>query len=161
MEKLHPKAVWLFFINAVISFFLFGLFFFPMFLGIFFQNFFQKGPIHAFLIPGLALLLIGPFVLVLVSWIWAKLAYQYWNYELTENSLKIEKGVIWKKYISIPYDRIQNIDIHRGVFARILKLSDLQVQTAGYSHSQPGIASEGRLPGLDPLIAEELRETSN
>lgn len=93
----------------------------------------------------------------------AYLTHRFWKYELTEHSLKIEKGIIWKKYISIPYDRVQNVDIYRGLIDRILGLSDLHVQTAGYSgsfsgHRKRGIASEGRLPGLAPEIAEQLRD---
>lgn len=92
----------------------------------------------------------------------AKLTYRFWRYELTEDSLKIEKGIIWKKYIAIPYDRVQNVDIYRGPADRILGLSDLHVQTAGYSgtsygHRKRGISSEGRLPGLAPEIAEQIR----
>jgi len=94
----------------------------------------------------------------------AYLTHRFWRYELTDNSLKIEKGIIWKKYISIPYDRVQNVDIYRGLVDRILGLSDLHVQTAGYSgsfsgHRKRGISSEGRLPGLAPEIAEQLRDT--
>jgi len=73
--------------------------------------------------------------------------------------MKIEKGVIWKKYISIPYERIQNVDIYRGILARILGLSDLHIQTAGYSaYGKHGMGSEGRFPGLDTRTAEQLRE---
>ena len=39
--------------------------------------------------------------------------------------------MIWKRYVTIPYDRIQNVDIYRGVLARLLGLSDLNIQTAG------------------------------
>jgi len=77
---------------------------------------------------------------------------------MTEDALRIEKGIIWKKYVSIPYERIQNVDILRGVFARLLGLSDLQVQTAGASgYSRYGFA-EGRLPGLGISEAEEIRD---
>lgn len=48
---------------------------------------------------------------IIVSYIWAELFYDSYKYELTENSFKKELGVIWKKYVTIPYDKIQNIDI--------------------------------------------------
>ncbi|KPJ55637.1 hypothetical protein AMJ49_06655, partial [Parcubacteria bacterium DG_74_2] len=56
--------------------------------------------------------------------------------------------------------RIQNIDIHRGVFARLLGLSDLRIQTAGFGgmHGKWGSSAEGNLPGIERNKAEELRE---
>ena len=100
-------------------------------------------------------------LLILLCYFLAKSAYRYWHYELTENALRIEKGIIWKKYLSIPYERIQNVDISRGVLDRILNLSDIQIQTAGNSavYGRPGgWHSEGKIPGLDIKIAEQLRE---
>jgi len=106
--------------------------------------------------------IIFPFVIafwVFISYIWAKLSYRFWRYDFTEDAIKIEKGVIWKKYISIPYERVQNVDIYRGILARIFKLSDLHIQTAGYSgYGKYGMGTEGRLPGLDIQTAEQLRE---
>jgi membrane protein YdbS with pleckstrin-like domain len=105
------------------------------------------------------LLLLIPIPYLAFCYFWAGLSYRFWQYELTENALRIEKGVIFKKYISIPYERIQNVDIYRGILARLLGLSDLQVQTAGYSgYGKHGMMTEGRLPGLDTKVAEELRD---
>ena len=138
MEKLHPKAVWLFFFQ-----FLFVGLFVLIFLGILIGRW----------------LILGLLFYVIFCYILAKLTYRFWRYQLTEDAVKIEKGVIWKKYISIPYERVQNVDIYRGILARILGLSDLHIQTAGYSgYRRHGIGTEGRLPGLDPQIAEQLRE---
>jgi len=60
---------------------------------------------------------------VIFSYVRSRLLYKYYFYELTENSFRKEHGIIYKKYVSIPYTRIQNIDIYRGVLARILGLS--------------------------------------
>jgi hypothetical protein len=95
--------------------------------------------------------------------LWAGLSYNAYKYELTEDVFKKEHGVIWKRYVSIPYERIQNVDIHRGVIARILGLSSLMIQTAGYSGHNRSFAlgagdPEGKLPGLSREKAEELRE---
>lgn len=98
-------------------------------------------------------------VVGIISYIWAKLTYHYYRYDLSELVFKKEHGVIYKKYVSIPYDRIQNVDIHRGILARLLGLSDLQIQTAGgISMSSYGAFSEGRLVGLSKEEAERLRD---
>ncbi|MBP9832441.1 MAG: PH domain-containing protein, partial [Candidatus Pacebacteria bacterium] len=94
---------------------------------------------------------------------WAKLSYHYYRYELTDLGFRKESGVIWKKYVTIPYARIQNVDINRGILARLLGLSDLHIQTAGASASisrygMAGISAEGRLPGVSKADAEVLRD---
>lgn len=94
-------------------------------------------------------------VLLVSSFVWAKLTYHFYRYELTDSGFRKELGVIWKVYVTIPYDRIQNVDIYRGILARLLGLSDLQIQTAGISGM---VASEGRLPGLSREVAEQLRD---
>ena len=90
------------------------------------------------------------------------MAYNRWFYEFTTTNLKIEKGIIWKKYSNIPYERIQNIDIHRGVLARMLGFSTVDIQTAGfhivYSKSGGMPISEGHIPAVSPEGAEKIRE---
>ena len=161
MEKLHPRTVWLFFIRNFFVF-LFTIVFFSFFISIFLLVLLEtwwdtigEFPFSFYVIIFLLLNVVLPYV-------WSLLTYKNWRYQLGEKALNIERGVIRKQYISIPYERIQNIDIYRGVLARLMGLSDLQVQTAGYSVSLQrqgmiGRASEGRLPGLEFTTAENLR----
>lgn len=101
-------------------------------------------------------------LLIIISEIFVRLDYKNWKYEFTSDSLKIERGVIVKRYKSIPYDRIQNIDITRGVFARMLGFSTIDIQTAGYSvaygNSSSASGSEGHLPAVSVEGAEKIRE---
>ena len=113
----------------------------------------------AFLGLAIAALLVSLLFFFLFLYIWARLAYRFYKYELREEGFRKEHGVIYKRYVTIPYDRIQNVDILRGIWARILGLSDLQIQTAGISGVGPyGAATEGRLPGLSFEEAERLRD---
>lgn len=154
MEKLHPKAVWLFFFQFLFAF-VFLLFFIGPIVVVIGKGI-GKGGTFTFPWGWLILFL---FFYVIFCYYWAKWTYRFWHYELAENAIKIEKGVIWKKYISIPYERVQNVDIYRGLIARIFGLSELHIQTAGYSgYGRHGMGTEGKLPGLDPQIAEQLRE---
>jgi len=104
-----------------------------------------------------AITLIG---LIILSYIWAQLTYKSWKYEFTDNSFRIERGVIWKRYVSIPYGRIQNVDIYRGILTRMLGLSSLKIQTAGFGGNYRSSfgGAEGNLPGLDVKKAEEVRD---
>lgn len=157
MKQLHPRAVWLFFINliglsatgVIIAFFIVLFLIADSFLGSDAWALTSFGSIY---LAGLILFLV-------ILYIWAKLTYRYYRYEFTETAFKKEHGIIWKKYVSIPYDRVQNIDIYRGITARLLGLSDLQIQTAGgITAGSYGAYSEGRLPGLAKEDAERIRE---
>ena len=156
MQQLHPKAVWLFFIKSLMG----GIFLF-IFFGMWGAPLLLVAVMAAEKLGMIATgLLIFAVFYIIFCYFWAKWNYNAWRYELSEDAIKIEKGVILKKYISIPYERVQNVDIYRGVFARILGLSDLHIQTAGYSggYGRHGRSMEGRLPGLGIKTAEEMRE---
>lgn len=161
MEKLDPKAVWIFFFQ----FFGLGLFFVLIFGWIFLTWTISSGSEFNWWIISLLAI-----IWIFGSYGFAKLTYNAYRFEIAEDVFKKEQGIIWKKYVSIPYGRIQNIDIHRGILARVLGLSDLMIQTAGYAGLSYGgggsllgglIAArepEGRLPGLSRERAEEIRE---
>ena len=154
MKQLNPKAVWLFFFSLVLRWFFILAFIGVMFLGAWYDVW-RRGGVASFdFINGLNnwLWVIIP-ALLIFFFIWAKLTYHF--YQLTDNGFRKEFGVIYKQYVTIPYDRVQNVDIYRGILARLLGLSDLQVQTAGVSGR---ITSEGRLPGLSREVAEQLRD---
>ncbi len=158
MKQLDKKSVWLFFVGSI------G--------GILFSTIFLVGFGFTMAIGEDALfdfdtimmwVVIAAIALIIVSYIWAKLTYHFYRYELTDLGFRKESGVIYKKYVTIPYARIQNVDINRGILARILGLSDLMIQTAGTSASVNsygawGTGAEGRLPGIDKNEAEELRD---
>jgi membrane protein YdbS with pleckstrin-like domain len=91
--------------------------------------------------------------------LYSRLAYKNWKYEITSRELKLERGIIWKKYSAIPFERVQNIDIHRGILARIIGFSTLNIQTAGYHHpGSSGAVSEGYIPAVSVEEAEKIRD---
>src|SRR3989344_3819696 len=134
MQKLDPKAVWLFFINSVFGF-LFLAVFVLFFAGISFfgEEIDQYNTFSSLLSDILWWLWIVVPAVIILSFISAKLTYHFYKYELREDGFRKEYGIIWKKYVTIPYDRIQNVDIYRGILDRMLGLSDLNIQTAGAS----------------------------
>ncbi len=93
-------------------------------------------------------------VFLVLCFVWAKLTYHFYRYELTDAGFRKELGVIYKKYVTIPYDRIQNVNINRGIIDRLLGLSSLQIFTAGTG----AMIGEGNLPGLSTGEAEQLRD---
>lgn len=154
MEKLHPGAKWKFRIESYFGLIIISLFFFvPFLIGTRESDLFSS--------PILLLSIVFLFCFILIAEIFIHWAYKNWKYELTQDSLKIEKGVIIKKYKSIPYERIQNVDITRGIIARIVGFSTIDIQTAGYSAyaAKGGMGqSEGHLPAVSIGGAEKIRE---
>ena len=163
MKQLDPKAVWLFFFSFVSRSFI-PIVFFSIWGSTFFASFdgsVENDPGSSFGFLNW-LWFIFPALLAL-CFVWAKFTYRFYRYELLDTGFRKESGVIYKKYVTIPYDRIQNVDINRGILARILGLSDLNIQTAGASAtvSRYGImggGAEGRLPAVSMTVAEQLRD---
>ncbi len=163
MKQLDPKAVWLFFLSSVLPS-LIPILLLSIYGGVILSLF--NSPLNndnEFSFKLLSsffswLWIIFP-VSIALSFVWAKLTYHFYRYELTDAGFRKESGVIYKKYVTIPYDRIQNVDIYRGILARILALSDLHIQTAGMSSMMGvGISVEGQLPALSKEDAEQLRD---
>ncbi len=154
MEKLHPGARWQFRIGA---------YFFLIFLVITTFVFFLSALAYLLKTTGInsiiniiiiAILIYILFIIVFGE-IYARLAYNNWFYEFTQDGLRLERGIIWKRYSNIPYERVQNVDVHRGIIARFFGFSSVLIQTAGYSATP---YSEGHIPAVDMKRAEEIRE---
>lgn len=98
--------------------------------------------------------LVLPAVAVVLLWLWLlwflprQVAAISWA-ELPEE-LAIRKGRLWRSMVTIPYGRIQYVDLSSGPYKRRKGLADLSVNTASP-------ASSGDLPGLPVEVAEELR----
>ncbi len=98
-------------------------------------------------------------LLAVICFILAFLTFYFFSYELTENAFKTARGIIFRKYVTIPYKRIQNIDICQGPLERALYLSSIFVQTANFSGDiERTWKTDGYLPGLSKKKALELQE---
>ncbi len=162
MEHLHPGAKWLFRISGFFAA-LFILIFFTGFLGsivgVFAGLLLGGGPrVIMLILLGIVFYLI---LVIIIAEIYARMAYKRWKYEFTTTSLKLERGIIWKRYSNIPYERVQNVDVHRGILARICGFSTVDIQTAGFhgGYGRRGMPrSEGHLPAVSIEKAEQIRE---
>lgn len=102
-----------------------------------------------------------PYIPILILLIWYEYKYvKMFSFEVLENNLVICHGVFDRVKATIPYSRIQNINITNGVFDRMYKTFTVKVETAGFSavpsSRQSGVMKpEGYIPGLkDPNIIE-------
>ncbi len=73
------------------------------------------------------------------------------GYQLREDDLLFRRGIMWQRFVAVPYGRMQLIDINRGPVARWLGLSELKFVTAAAS---AGVT----IPGLPAADADELRD---
>lgn len=78
--------------------------------------------------------------------------YMNWGFEIRDDHLYIEHGVIKKVYSMVPFVRVQHIDTDRGPIDRMLGLSTLRVYTAGSK------GADIKVPGLDREEASELQK---
>jgi membrane protein YdbS with pleckstrin-like domain len=97
-------------------------------------------------LAGLAVLLLGVLPLLMVP-----LSYRRWTYQIREEDVLIESGVVWRVRRSVPRSRVQHVDIKSGPLDRWLGVVEVELFTAG---SMGAVAS---IPGLSPVAAEELR----
>jgi membrane protein YdbS with pleckstrin-like domain len=73
------------------------------------------------------------------------------GYQLRDDDLLFRRGLLFQRFVSVPYGRMQLVDINRGPVSRVLGLSDLRFVTAAASS---GVS----IPGLPIEDAEELRD---
>lgn len=81
----------------------------------------------------------------LVKW-WT---FTYW---FEDSELRVEYGLFVKKKRYIPFDRIQNLNYKEGIFHRIFKLVQVQVETAGSKSGKP----EAELTAVTRTAADEI-----
>jgi membrane protein YdbS with pleckstrin-like domain len=70
---------------------------------------------------------------------------------LRENDISFKKGLIAFKQTSVPFNRIQHVEVNQGILAKLLKLSSVKIYTAG------GTSSDLSIPGLPVETAHKLK----
>jgi len=73
------------------------------------------------------------------------------GYQLREDDLLFRRGILFQRFVSVPYGRMQLVDVNRGPLARAVGLSELKFVTAA-------AATGVTVPGLPEAEAEELRD---
>jgi membrane protein YdbS with pleckstrin-like domain len=73
------------------------------------------------------------------------------GYRMRDDDLLFRRGIMFQRFVSVPYGRLQLVDINRGPLARAVGLSELKLVTAA-------AASNLTIPGLPLVDAEALRD---
>ena len=73
------------------------------------------------------------------------------GYLVRENDISFKRGLITYKQITVPFNRIQHVEVNQGVLAKLYKLSSVKIYTAG------GTSSDVSIPGIKTQTAENLK----
>jgi membrane protein YdbS with pleckstrin-like domain len=91
-------------------------------------------------------------VLLVVGVVHAVLRYRSWRYEVRDDAIYLERGVLTRVRTVVPFVRIQHVDSSRGPVERAVGLGRVVVYTAGSR------GADVTVPGLTPSSADDLRE---
>lgn len=89
---------------------------------------------------------------LLVVAVWSPLSMKYRGYALRQHDLLYRIGVLRRKLIAIPFNRIQHVETTSGVTERLFGLATLVVYTAG------GSGGDLKIRGLETDRAHRLRD---
>jgi len=90
-------------------------------------------------------------LLILYSFIISILGFPKKGYLLRERDVSYKTGIIYYKQISVPFNRVQHVEVSQGVLGKIFHLSSVKIYTAG------GNASDLSIPGLSVADAQKLK----
>jgi hypothetical protein len=90
-------------------------------------------------------------LLITYSTVITVLGFSRKGYLVRENDVSFKKGLIAYKQTSVPFNRIQHVEVNQGILAKIFKLSSVKIYTAG------GTSSDLSIPGLPVETAHKLK----
>lgn len=85
-----------------------------------------------------------------LAWWWTAVLWRSWRFQVGEGALELRHGVLTRRESTIPFHRVQHIDLEAGPLERRLGLTTLVLRTASSS-------SDSTVPGIDATRAEALR----
>lgn len=108
------------------------------------------------------LCVVGWLILMVPILLWIPAFYRSLEYVVDSDSVKMKKGVFWRKRVTVPYPKITNVDVTQGPVQRMFNIGTVHVQTAGAGGAQGAQAELGLLgvrdlDGLKDTIMERVR----
>ncbi|MEK5336719.1 PH domain-containing protein [Bacillus safensis] len=126
--------------NGIIS-----LIFLLIIIGVFIASYYFQWPYW------IGAILSGLWVLQVIFGIWLipKIRHHIWRYEVFENEIEIQHGLIRVTRVIVPMVRVQHVDTSQGPLLRRYRLASVQISTAATVHD---------IPALELEEADELRD---
>lgn len=76
------------------------------------------------------------------------------GYRLKSRELEVSSGILFQKLVSVPFARMQLVEVTAGPFERLFGIAGVQLHTASAS-------TNAKIPGLTPERAAALRDALN
>lgn len=97
------------------------------------------------------------FIIALFFYIYFTLYYKLFTYSIDEiNGIVIRSGILNRKRIVIPFEKVQNINTRRNIFETMLGICTLTIETASGKD-----IGEGVIPGISMKDRENLIQIIN
>ena len=93
-------------------------------------------------------LIIGFTFFILMILLLPALRWKRWRYQINEEDIDLQRGIIITKRTLVPINRIQHVDNRQGPIYKMFSLSSVTVSTAATTHE---------IPALNDEIAEQVR----
>jgi putative membrane protein len=78
-------------------------------------------------------------------------SFKVYRYRLTDDNIEIRSGIFSKKYLNLPFSRVQNVKIEQPIYYRFTGHACLQLDTAGSAKN------EAKLVAIKLDFAEQLK----
>jgi membrane protein YdbS with pleckstrin-like domain len=85
---------------------------------------------------------------VLLVYLFPKIRWQRWRYEVREQEIELQHGLFIVKRTLVPMVRVQHVDTEQGPILRKYDLAEISISTAATTHT---------IPALMTAEADELR----
>ena len=115
-----------------------------------------------YLVPTLISGIIVLILLGLLCFGYPVLKYHYYSYYYNERRICINKGVIFRTKIVIPVCQIQDLHLYQGPIMLLLKLSGVEISTAGSNYVINGISNEDAskmIKDLEEDLYQRIKES--
>ena len=135
-RRVSPKLMW----AELVGTFLGALFFLALTI-----------PLHLLQVPFALAISIAVAAIALIALVLVPRRVRSIGYQLRDDDLLFRRGIMFLRFVAVPYGRMQLVDINRGPVDRFLGLSELRFVTAAAS---TGVT----IPGLEAADADALRD---
>lgn len=135
-RRVSPKFVW----AELVGTFFTGLFFLALTI-----------PLHLFRLPFAIYISGAVAAITLLTLVFVRRRVRSIGYQLRDDDLLFRRGIMFLRFVAVPYGRMQLVDINRGPVDRFLGLSELRFVTAA-------AATGVTIPGMDAADADALRD---
>ena len=87
-----------------------------------------------------ALLALAGIVSVILTWLVPLVRWRHWRYEVTEQQLELQRGILILTRTLVPMVRVQHVDTKQGPILRRYGLASVEIATAAGTQEIPALA---------------------